>query len=41
MPVLELEVDLSDLNEAASNDPRFWYGESVILLEFKLTGLER
>ena len=35
------DVDLSDLNEAADNDPKFWYGESVINLEFELTGAKR
>ena len=37
----ERDVDLSDLNEAADNDPKFWYGESVINLEFELTGAKR
>ena len=39
--VSEKEVNVSDLNQAARTNPKFWYGQSVICLEFELTGEER
>ena len=32
------EVDVSDLEDAAATNPKFWFGQSVIDLEFELTG---
>ena len=35
------ELDFTDLDDAAASDPKGWRGESVIELEFELTGEER
>ena len=32
------EVDVYDLEDAATTNPKFWFGQSVIDLEFELTG---
>ena len=33
------KVDVSDLEKAAEDDPKGWFGESVVMCDFMLTGV--
>ena len=35
------KVDVLDLEKAAGNDPKGWFGESVVMCDFMLTGVKK
>ena len=35
------KVDVSDLEKAAEDDPKGWFGESVVMCDFILTGVNK
>ena len=35
------KVDVDDLDKAASNDPKGWFGDDVVLCDFCLTGVTK